>query len=573
MYTEFDPPGVEGTCMAQHGHNKGGSSAGSIDASGNVVGSYRDKNCAQHAYIRTAAGAFTSYDAPGAETVECPTSGVDEMFCDTLGGRIDATAGIVGLYADANDVVHGYWRSTGGVFTTLDAPDAATSGMIAGTGALSINDAGTIAGTYIDPSAVLHGFIYTPATPPAPTTTTLASSLNPSVYLQPVTFTAKVTSGNGAPPKGESVAFMNGAKTLGSGTLSGGSAGLTATTLPVGTNSITASYAGDANFAASKSKAVSQVVNKAKSFTALTSKPNPSSYGQSVTFTATVTGQFGGTPTGTVTYFYGNPLTNAILKLGTASLSGGVAKFTTSSLFTGTGDITASYGGDSNFTASTSKLVSQVVNQASTTTALTSSLNPSNFGQSVTFTATVTGKFGGTPSGSVTFNDGKTLLKAVTPIGGVAKYTTKTLTSGTHTIAASYGGDANFTGSTSSKVSQVVNQASTTTTLTSSLNPSNSGQSVTFTATVTGKFGGTPSGSVTFNDGKTLLKAVTPSGGVAKYTTKTLTSGTHSIAAVYGGDTNFTASTSTAVKQVVNPAYAGDPNFAGSAASLAQKVN
>src|SRR5208337_5591191 len=100
-----------------------------------------------------------------------------------------------------------------------------------------------------------------------------------------------------------------------------------------------------------------------------------------------------------------------------------------------------------------------------------------------------------------------------------------------------------FAASTSATLKQVVNQATTTTTLASSQNPSTSGQSVTFTATVKPQFTGTPAGDVTFKDGTTTLGTVTLSAGVAKYTTSTLAKGTHSISATYAGDADFKTST------------------------------
>jgi Bacterial Ig-like domain (group 3) len=89
-----------------------------------------------------------------------------------------------------------------------------------------------------------------------------------------------------------------------------------------------------------------------------------------------------------------------------------------------------------------------------------------------------------------------------------------------------------------------------TTLLISSVNPSLTGQPVTFTATVTGA-GPTPVGSVSFYDGATLLGTVALSGGVATFTTGTLIVGTHPMTAVYGGDTNYTGSTSAILNQVV----------------------
>ena len=137
-------------------------------------------------------------------------------------------------------------------------------------------------------------------------------------------------------------------------------------------------------------------------------------------------------------------------------MSGGSASFNISTLKVGTNAITAVYSGDANFGGSTSKPVKQVVSKATTTTALTSSLNPSNFGQSVTFTASVTPQFSGTVKGTVTFYDGTTALKTVAVSGGLAKFTTSTLTSGTHNIMATYNGSTSFTGSSAS-LTQTVN--------------------------------------------------------------------------------------------------------------------
>jgi Bacterial Ig-like domain (group 3) len=113
------------------------------------------------------------------------------------------------------------------------------------------------------------------------------------------------------------------------------------------------------------------------------------------------------------------------------------------------------YGGDSNFGGSTSKAVKQVVNKATTRITLTSSQNPSSAGQSVTFTAKVTPQFSGTVTGSVTFYDGMTALKTAYLSGDVAKFTTSTLTAGSHTITATYNGSANFNSSSASLTQKV----------------------------------------------------------------------------------------------------------------------
>ena len=379
----------------------------------------------------------------------------------------------------------------------------------------------------------------------APSTVALTSALNPSIFGQSVTFSATVSAASGTPTG--TVTFMNGTAVLGSATLAGGVATSTTTTLAVGTESITAVYGGNATFSGSTSAVLSQVVSRAPSTVALTSALNPSTYGQSVTFTATVSAS-SGYPTGTVTFKNGTAV------LGSATLAGGVATFTTTTLAVGTGSIIAVYGGDTTFSSSTSAVLSQVVSQGPSTVVLTSALNPSSYGQSVTFSATVS-TTSGTPTGTVTFMNGTAVLGSATLAGGVATFTTTTLAVGTESITAVYGGTANFSGSTSAVLSQVVNQGQTlaTVSLTSALNPSIYGQSVTFTATVSAA-SGTPTGTVTFMNGTAVLGSATLAGGVATFTSTTLAVGTGSIIAVYGGDTTFSGSTSAVVIQVVSQA-------------------
>jgi hypothetical protein len=376
------------------------------------------------------------------------------------------------------------------------------------------------------------------------TTTNLTSAPNPSGLGRPVTLTAVVVPGHSGTPTG-TVTFYDGAGALGTVALSSGESVLNTSKLSMGSHSLTAAYNGDATFDPSTSPVVTQRVETATTAT-LASSLNPSTYGQTVTFTATVNSNIGAPPNGeTVTFKQGSTV------LGTGTLSGGLASFSTSTLPAGTDSITAVYAGDSTFAGSTSKAVSQVVNKATTTTALISSQNPSSFNQSVTFTATVSAEFSGTPTGSVTFKNGTTTLKTVTLSGGVAKLTTTTLAVGTESITAVYNGNSSLLTSTSGALSQVVNQASTTATLASSLNPSNFGQSVTFTAKVSAQFGGTVTGTVTFMDGTTSLATVNLGSGVARFTTSTLAKGTHNITATYNGSTDFSTS-SAELTQTVN---------------------
>jgi hypothetical protein len=368
----------------------------------------------------------------------------------------------------------------------------------------------------------------------------LTSSLNPSTSGASVTLTATVYPPNSG--QTGSVQFFNGSVLLGTSALSTGlTAQFTTTALPVGTNSLTAVYSGDTNWAGSTSAALSQTVNKVVTTTTLISSLNPSTVGASVTLTATVSPS---TATGTVQFLDGATV------LGTSTLASGSASFSATSLTQGTHSITAVYSGDANNATSTSAATSQVV-KAITSVALASSLNPAVVGQSVVFTATVSSG----ATGTVQFLDGSTVLGTGTVSSGVATFTTTSLAQATHSISASYSGDTNYASASSAPLTETVNAKATTTTalapLAGSPNPSNPGASVGFTATVSPS---TATGTVQFLDGTTVLGTVTISGGSASFNTQLTTSGQHSITAVYSGDSGDLASTSGAYTQTVRNA-------------------
>jgi hypothetical protein len=278
--------------------------------------------------------------------------------------------------------------------------------------------------------------------------------------------------------------------------------------------------------------------------TTLISSVNPSGLGKPVTFTATVSSPSGGTPTGTILFRDGGRELAAVNLFGTAT-------FRTSKLSLGLHVMTASYQGNPDFGPSTSAPVNQYVLPA-TNTSLTSSLNPSTYGQPVILTAVVTASNGPPPDGEpVTFLDGNKVVGTGTLHNGSATFSTSALRVGTNYMTALYGGDVNLAGSRSVGVKQVVSKATTTTTLASSQNPSTVGQSVTFTAKVTPQFASAVTGSVSFFDGTTALKTAPLSGGVVKFTTSTLTTGSHTITATYNGNTNFDGS-SASLTQTVN---------------------
>jgi prepilin-type N-terminal cleavage/methylation domain-containing protein len=284
-------------------------------------------------------------------------------------------------------------------------------------------------------------------------------------------------------------------------------------------------------------------VTQGSSTTSVSSNHNPSTYGQSVTFTATVTGA-GVTPTGTVQFTIDG--TNFG---GAVTLSGGNATSgATTTLSIGNHTITAIYNGDNNYLTSTGTLSGgQTVNKATSATSVSSNHNPSTYGQSVTFTASVGGA-GTTPTGTVQFTiDGTNFGGAVTLLNGSAtSSSTSTLAGGNHTITAIYNGDNNYLTSTGTLSGGQVVKMSSSTSVSSSQNPSPYGQSVTFTASVGGA-GTTPTGTVQFViDGTNFGGAVTLANGIAtSRSTNTLSVGNHTITAIYNGDNNYLTSTGT----------------------------
>jgi len=372
-----------------------------------------------------------------------------------------------------------------------------------------------------------------------PTTTTVTSDTNPSIFGQTVQFT--ITVAGGATPTGTATLF-DGATLFGGVTLTNGQGPVATSTLSTGTHNITAVYSGDATHDPSTSAVLVQVVNPISTTTTL-SFNTPAAFAQQVSLVATVTPA---NSAGNVTF------TDGTTTLGSVPVSGGTAVLLTSTLAVGQHSITASFGGSTNFTASASTPQPLTVIQAGSTTTLAATTS-TVFGSTVTFHATVVPAVA---TGTVTFKDGTTSLGSSPLASGSASFSILTLAAGSHSITASYSGDANVSPSTSAPQTQVITQASTTTSLISSANPAATGASVTFTATVS-SFNGTPAGSVSFNDGTTTLgSSALNASGVATFTTSNLAAGTHSISAVFAGSTNFIGSTSLTLNEnIATPDY------------------
>ncbi|MFI0779866.1 Ig-like domain repeat protein [Streptomyces sp. NPDC021212] len=526
-----------------------------------------------HAYAATSGTSYPITATYNGNTGYASSSGTDTQ---TVNKAATTTAVVtspdpsvagqpVALTATVSSVAPGSGTPTGTVTFSFGDGTGSASGTLSGGVATVTHVFGGTSGSPLSVTATYNGdsnFTTSSGTDTqtvnkAATSTSVASSPDPSVVGQPVTLTATVSSvapGSGVPTGTVTFAFGDGT-TAATATLSGGIATVTHpyTTRTGSPFAITATYNGDTNFTTS-SGTDTQTVNKATTTTAVVSSPDPSSVGQSVTFTATVApvSPGAGVPTGTVTFAFGDGTTAA-----TATLTGGIATVT-HPYTTRTGSpfaITATYNGDTNFTTS-SGTDTQTLNKNTTTTTVTSTPDPSVVGQSVTISATVSSG-SGTPTGTVTFAFGDGTNSAVATLsGGVAivTHTYTTTTGSPFTITATYGGDNSYAGSSGTDT-QTLSRAATTTAVVSTPNPSTTGDPVTVTATVApvAPGTGTPTGTVTLAIPGRTPQTVTLVNGTASATFNPLPKGTYTVTANYNGSVNYAPSAGTTTQVVTTP--------------------
>jgi LPXTG-site transpeptidase (sortase) family protein len=451
---------------------------------------------------------------------------------------------------------------TGNV-TVTDGVDSCTGTVAAGTCNLTLTTPGsrTLTATYAGDanfSGSTSAGVPHQVNQISTTTAITGDAPDASVVGQAVTVTYTVTPGGPGTPTGD-VTVTDGVDSC-TGTVAAGSCSLTLTT--AGNRTLTATYAGDANFSGSTSAGEPHTVNQAATTTTITGDaPNPSVVGQAVTvnYAVAVTAPGSGAPTGNVT-----------VTDGTDSCTGTVAAGSCNLTFTSTGSktLTATYAGDANFNGSTSAGELHQVNPAATTTTITGDApDPSLVGQAVTvnYTVAVTAPGSGTPTGNVTVTDGVDSCTGTVAAGSCSI----TFTSiGAKTLTATYAGDADFNGSTSASEPHTVNQAGTTTTITSDApDPSVVGQAVTATYTVTPGGAGTPTGNVTVSDGVDSCTGTVAAGSCDITLT---TAGARTLTAVYAGDVNFSGSTSAGEPHTVNssPAFLSADNTTFTVGSL-----
>jgi hypothetical protein len=406
---------------------------------------------------------------------------------------------------------------------------------------------------------------------PADTTITLSAASTTVVSGQPNMLTESLA----VVPPGTPVVPFTGTITIhdtfqGSTTVLGvvtlGQPGSFPALTVVGTHVLTAVYSGDGNYNGSTSAPITVVVQADGTTSTVSSSSPTAAYGEPVSFTATVAPVAPGavTPTGTVQFQvdganFGKP---ALLSAGVATIPG------IATLAVGPHTITALYSGDAQHTASMGSFT-ETVNMTATTTTVVSNSPTSVFGEPVTFTANVApvAPGSGIPTGMVAFKsmspDGTivvTLGTASLDATGTAVFSMNQLVPAHHTIFAVYLGDANNASSTSATITQVVQPANSTITLSAASTTVVVGEANTLTESLAVVPPGTPvvafTGTITIYDtfqGSTTVVGVFTLGQPGTFPALTGV-GTHVLTAVYSGDSNFNGSTSATISVVIQPA-------------------
>ena len=435
---------------------------------------------------------------------------------------------------------------------------------------------------------VSEDFDYTVSKADSTVTLSVGSPATTSTYGQTVTFLARVATDTNAGNLNCTVKFFVGASAtpIASVTVTNQPVGTEFTGIlsytdgastfdpNVGTHTVTAVYTDTSGFYNNDtSNSLTHTINKAETTVVVDDSLENSIYGQSVTFTATITNTSTGvTPQGSVTFTGASGLCTNVAVSGSGNIA--TATCTPSPLLSAASyTITAAYDGGTNFN-SHNDTETHTVSKAATSTNVTSSDadNITVIGESVTFTATVTNtdSTGVRPLGTITFtNDG-------TSIAGCTNLTANNVSSNSssatcmlsnlsvsgspHSISAAYtASPANYTDSNDngSPLVHTVNKGDVTASVASSVNPSVSGQSVTFSPTlsIVSPAAGTLTGTITYQSGGSDISGCV---GVSLTTNCVVTlnasGGNPSITVIYSGDGNFNSDTSSGLTQTVNKA-------------------
>lgn len=399
------------------------------------------------------------------------------------------------------------------------------------------------------------------------TTTSLSASSYTPTYGQSITLNSNVTPAstvNGTAPTG-TITFKSSLQgDLGNTTYTGTAVSFPITTLQAGTHSLTATYSGDGNYAASTSTS-SVVVTVAPATATLAATISPTTaigYGTTASINATVTTASGGAPSGTLTATIAGVNGATYTATLIPATSNSTATFTIPSPPPGTYSITVACSTNTNFTCSNTVTLPLTVTRGSTTTTVSMTPTAPQAGSKVTLTASVgpssgSGSSFAAPTGTVTFFDGNVSLGTASLAGGTGSISVA-LNGKTHTITATYSGDTNWLGSTSAAQTVTPSPIDATIALTASNLSPLAGANVVLTATVTAPSGASiiPTGLVSFYDvvngvqkllGTATLISNGLDGGSASISTTGLIGGAHSVYATYAGDVSFNPARSASI--------------------------
>jgi sugar lactone lactonase YvrE len=467
---------------------------------------------------------------------------------------------------------------------------------------------------------------------PAPVSVSLVASAYSATAGTAITFTASVTSGTtSAPSATGSVSFTNGSTLLATVPVNANGQAIYSTGLPAGNNTITATFAGAANYGTASATASIAVTPASQTIT-FTGLPSTVNYSSGLSYTLTATASSGlpvsyavtgpatlsgttlaitGAGTVTVTasqagnsnYAAAKPVKltisvgNAVLPsasislqfasttlvypgatnvtvcvtsakktaaTGTVQILDGATVLTTQTLqgngcaywyiapalAVGTHVFTAAYSGDKNNAAGVSVATTLTVSPVPTSIALSAGNGSIPYGVNFKRTVTVSSN-AGAPQGSITYSLDGAAPVSVALSSGNALVNIAVPAAGSHQVVIGYAQQTNYAAATSQTVNFTVTVATVSMTLTPSATSAKTGASVGFAAAVTSTSAGAPdaTGSVTFLDGTTKLATVAvDANGKASYSTTSLAVGSHTITANYAGSSNYgTASASTKV--------------------------
>ncbi len=405
------------------------------------------------------------------------------------------------------------------------------------------------------PSALTYPLTNTRSTPGVHFS---AADPEPAVYGQPFWITATITSTIPITPSGV-VTFTDPSANLElTATLDlDGQAVFTPTWLAAGAHTFGLAYSGDGSFFPGSPDTYPHQVDQAATGVVITPNLFQAVFGQPlfISYTQQVLSPGAGSPGGSLQlYLDQSPLDQLPLAFNQ------VLTTPLPTLPPGAYQLWAAYSGDDNFSASLTPSTSITISQAAVSLGLLSSPNPSVYTQMVTFTADlqVQAPGAGIPTGVISFTqDGQVVHTAPLDASGVVSYTTTDLPASAYIFQALYSGDVNFLAQASDALTQTVEPAWTTTSLTTSESIAVFGQPLTFTAQVqaVAPGGGVPTGTIEIADSQGLLVSGTlDAQGMFTYSPADLEPGTYVFTATYLGVQNYQPGVPASLVQVVNRA-------------------